>query len=418
MVPRKTEGFPAVEGPIVELQVRPDALRKGGTVTLRWNVQRAEEARLFLSVETAASGWLNWGEIARLGESVPLEGTKELSVEETTGAYLVAHSALAQAGTRVRIEVQGAAAETAPFTCQPDGLIQAKMIFQPHLAPIGWVCIPALPLGEPVWPRWPRAGEEWNCCAAPSLSLTVGQAVIFQDESTTVNWQATNAAFANLGYHDQYSILLADASQIGATRQNGGGYGAGGWPGNGTPLSGSATCGGQPHFRFESWYLSATNAAGQAAGTSLWLDVLSVPQFKGMATAARQVNIRNAIRDILGKLRQGCILNDAALDQTVGAFQKKLLSRAEVWWRLVTALQNLVLITFDCQDVTSGAVGSWSTHSNDIILRWLPNGGPNLPYVILHELVHKVGFHSGLYSAFSGPEIESQCDTVASSCYP
>ena len=75
---------------------------------------------------------------------------------------------------------------------------------------------------------------------------------------------------------------------------------------------------------------------------------------------------------------------------------------------------------FDCQDVADKdwGAGYWQGYTNKIVLQWSPSKTPNLPYVIVHELMHKCGFNGALLKYYSVAEIEKQCHTVSEACFP
>ena len=109
------------------------------------------------------------------------------------------------------------------------------------------------------------------------------------------------------------------------------------------------------------------NPTGASIEDSEWMDVLSIPKFKN-CSIPRQTAIRNAIRDIDQKLRSGCIYNDATLDSKVDAFKKNYLNRQNFYFRLLTELQNIGLVTFACQDVPDSkwSAGNWTDYTNQI----------------------------------------------------
>jgi hypothetical protein len=177
---------------------------------------------------------------------------------------------------------------------------------------------------------------------------------------------------------------------------------------------------------------TAGNIFGKTASASQWFDVLTIPQFQGAYAdsyagfMSRQAWVRDTIKDIDRKLRNGCILSNTALDNTVAAFKDGHLTRQHVWGNLLAALHNIELVTYKCesvygkdQSVKQKPAGSWKSYTNEIVLRWKPdlNVGPS-EYLIMHELVHKCGFHDALLAHYSHASIESQTDLVASACLP
>ena len=151
------------------------------------------------------------------------------------------------------------------------------------------------------------------------------------------------------------------------------------------------------------------------------------PQFTGAYTSAysgyntRKAWIRNTLKVIEKKLRNGYILNHTSLDKTVAAFKDGYLSRQEIWANLLRLLQNMKLVTFICENTTNknAASASFKSYSNNLYFRWKPtyNLGPS-EYAIMHELVHKVGFHDALLKYYSVASIENQTDLVASTIFP
>jgi hypothetical protein len=62
------------------------------------------------------------------------------------------------------------------------------------------------------------------------------------------------------------------------------------------------------------------------------------------------------------------------------------------------------------------ARGHWEEYTNVIDLDWSPNHAPLLHYVIVHELIHKAGFHGDLESHYTPDFIEAQAHNLASAC--
>jgi hypothetical protein len=253
------------------------------------------------------------------------------------------------------------------------------------------------------------------------VSLSSPQQVIYTDESTVLSWSIVGSPCASMASTSRRTRLLVDTAKYAGTRYDGGSWGGGGQPPCAMASgSGSFPVSGMPlDARHQRHSLTADSPAGPQVIGSHWLDVLGVPKLSG-CTPARVTAIENAVRTVDAALRNGCIYNNPALDAQVAAFKNGHLSRFAVWHRLLAELQNLDLLTFDCQDYTGPASnyssGSWSDYSNTITLRWMGATGPNLPYVILHELCHKAGFNSGLLGNYSKMEIELQAHQVSGAC--
>ncbi len=424
------EIFPSIILPEIEFSVEPTQVGRGQTVTLQWHVQDAEEATLFTSTILPKNPeHLNWLRIKELGEKVELNDSLESTIEETTVFYLVAQSQQGLRGAKAVVEV----AEKEPE------LEREPVIWEPQeqfldrtedLGGIEWFEETIQPTPADIVAQVELALKQFEWWFAgtnpPIINISINPEVIFTDETAILNWRVSNAQYTSSSSTMSRTYLVADPTKASGNRLDGGGYGSGGSPW-GTAMSGSWKIEGarhqQQHLR---QYVSARNALGKSAEASAWLDILSIPQFKGASTPQRQSFIRNALKSSDKKLRNGCIYNNAALDKTVAAFRDGRLNRQQFWWRLLIELQNLKLVTFNCQElrgtsqrVKDTASASFRDYSNEIILRWkvdlnlMPTS-----YAILHELIHKCGFNSDLLKYYSKASIETQAHLIAEACFP
>jgi hypothetical protein len=311
-------------------------------------------------------------------------------------------------------------AETArePFSCDPSPAIRARMEVPMYMAHGVHPRSPlqmftrlggAPPLMDPI-PMPP-----------PTILMTVTTDVIFANESSTVSWTSTNASCLDAGLASVGRTLLADLIETSGTRPDGGSYGFGGSPPCVAAGTGSIVLAGAQFHHGTIWvWVKAHNTAGAATVADRWVCILTVPQFAGAATAQRQADVTGAIRTLVRDLRNGGIVNDASLDNPVAAFRDGHLNRTEFWSTLLTGLENIGLVSFNCEQDTNTPTGQWKPHTNVITFVWRPTQGmmPNFPYILLHELAHKCGFHDGLLPYYSHADIENQADAVASSVYP
>jgi hypothetical protein len=400
-------------GPEIHVFAEPTCIKRGEPVAINWHVEGAEEATLWISASLPdAPEPLNWVRIAEIGETVPIEERIEQVLEVTTAFYIVAKNPLGISGRRVIVEV----AEEIEPVAEPETWSPQKQ-FLPQMedpSQLAWVELSIN--DELVIP-----GEVWHAGSPPNLSLSASPQVIFIDENATLSWKVTNANCATMGFTKRSTDLVADGSNISGTKPQGGGWGAGGMPHCGlTQMSGSWKISGQSYGHgHQVHWLSASNVMAKSASASRWLDILSIPKYKGAATQSRKSDIRSALKTIDNKLLNGAVYNDSSLDSKVPAFKNNHLNRKAFWARLVAEIENIELDTFHCKDVADKdwGAGHWTEYANEIVLEWSPKNTPWLAYVIVHELMHKCGFNSTLKKwGYSKYEIEQQCHTVSKAC--
>lgn len=406
--------------PEMDFVIEPRVIKRGKPVTIRWQVN-ADEVVLWQSpIAPLSLEPEDWTHIGHHGKTVETSGQIEMPLKQTTAFYLVARSARGMRGLKVINELATAKPVVKPTTWSPQS--QYLSLMRDRSVAI-WTPERSRPLWETLIPQLKSlatTAETWN--AGPSATLSAVPHVIFEDEAATLSWSIANANCASMGHTTHRTRLHADTSNISGTKPDGGGFGAGATPscwlqnGSGSWIVMPQVTYGPSHLR--AW-LRAESPIGAPVEQWRWIDLLSVPKFKG-ASAQRQTDIRNAIRDIDDRLRAGCIYNDAALDSQVDAFKKGYLNRKQFWFRLVAELQNIGLVTFACNDVPDNkwGAGHWTDYTNEIVLEWSPSHTPYLKYVILHELCHKVGFNGSLLVHYSKNDIETQAHLVSGACYP
>ena len=402
----------------LELSADRTAIDKGQSSTLQWRADGDAELTLWKGEEAIDPDSIDWRRFLDLGERVDRTGRQLLTPAETTHCWLVARTPVGIRGEHVVIEVRdGRGKYVEPVTWSPKPELLNRMEQHaysrqprpPHDRQPGVLLAPL----EKVL-QW---AHQWSAGGGPpGISVTTSHEVIFENETATVTWSVTDATCATPGYSVVSHRLIPGS--ICGTQLDGASVGFGGYPpcvgtsGNATfpqlPMIGSS------HIVMG---VSAINSS-KSASAAVWIDILSLPQFNGAATAGRVAAIKTAIKNIDKNLRAGCIYNDASLDVTVPAFKNGQLNRKTFWWRLLVELQNLKLDSFVCNDVADNnwGGGHWGDYGNDVILEWSPSHTPNLEYVILHELVHKCGFNSAL--PYSHNDIENQAHAVSGSCYP
>jgi hypothetical protein len=166
------------------------------------------------------------------------------------------------------------------------------------------------------------------------------------------------------------------------------------------------------------WSIFAEGSWGDAAIATVRVGFMPHPLFDG-CNPERQGAIEVALKNIYHRLLDGCIRDNGELDDEVAAFADGRLHRLAFWSRLRAELENINLTTFRCLEVDDEEWrgGRWSEYTNEIELHWSPNFSPDLPYVILHELIHKSGFHSDLGDFYPADAIEEQAHQVSEACF-
>jgi hypothetical protein len=436
-VETKEGEIPGIVLPAIEFSSDKISIARGEAVLLRWAVKEAEEATMWESkVLPTAPEPLDWGRISHLGKPIKRADKLEVKPEKTTAYYLVAKTQRGLRGKRIVVEVKvKKKTSLKPFICSPSIKVYDKMESRPH---IGWIGKPFKPAVDEVILAQIQAAlklaQQWNSPPLPPMiNIVANPKVIFEDESCVFSWNVSNANSVRCSLNESADYLLADSSDPSGTKHDGGGIGHGDWLPCTDPacMSSTWTIGGPALKQRNSWFhVWADNVLGGSATAGQWTDILSIPNFTGNYTtpysgfSSRQAWIRDTLKKIDEKLRNGCILSDVSLDQTVDAFKQGYLSRQEVWANLLCALQNMKLVTFKCenllgtdQSVIDTPPASFQPYSNLLIFRWKPDLGLGpTEYAIMHELVHKCGFHNDLLMYYSGSDIEYQTDLVASAC--
>jgi hypothetical protein len=404
----------------MDLVVEPQVIIPGKPVTIRWQVEADEVVLWHNPIAALSPEPENWSSIGRQGNAVEQSGQIEIPLEHTTAFYIVARSARGVRGLKVISELATEERKVKATTWSPQSQYMPLM---EDRSVVKWAPERSRPLWETLIPQLKslaNSAEAWD--AGLSATLTAAPQVIFEDESATLSWNVVGANCVNMAFGHHSHGLVADTSNVSGTKTGGGGWGGGGTPpcgiqnGPGSSNVTSQMTNGPSHARAS---LRAESPVGPPVDKWCWIDLLSVPKFKG-ASAQRQTEIRNAIREIDTRLRGGCIYNDTSLDSKVDAFKKGHLNRKHFWFSLMSALQNIGIVTFVCQDVSDSnwGAGHWTDYTNEIILEWSPSHTPYLEYVILHELCHKVGFNGSLRAYYSHNEIETQAHLLSGACYP
>lgn len=427
----ETKPFARKPIPTFEFSVDSKRVKKGTPVTIRWNVEGAEKVTLWKSTllpETLEP--LNWGRIQQLGEEATPSGTIQDSPGETIAYYLVVLSLWGMQGRRIVVQTEKDVAPAPEPTswCHPSPasermleapqvvqLTQPSLMLQRMFIPEAIeVHLPPIP-GPSPFPKpfpFPR----------PFIDFTTSQRYLFPGQSATLSWNIAFAGCAAMAENGQYTRLKADTSQVSGTAFDYGSFWGEDTIACSLPMSGQLEVTGPTHvWQYGSHYfvIHADNGWGGHSDRTIEIDMLPLPQFTGACTTQRVATIKGAILDIYGNLKAGCILNNATLDTTVDAFKNHDIDRRTFWGHLVTQLENLDLITFNCIEVNDNnkTWGHWDDYTNVIDLYWSPSYRPS-NYAILHEFIHKCGFNGTLLmKGYTPAQIEQQAHLVTQACY-
>ena len=167
------------------------------------------------------------------------------------------------------------------------------------------------------------------------------------------------------------------------------------------------------------WTVLAEDHRGRSAVESVRAWFIPRPRLQG-CSPGRCAEVEEAVLELCRLLHRGCIAAASTLDSSVAAFRDGRLSRLGILESVKRQLWNLDLITFKCADVRDPdwRGSKWEEFTNIIELQWSPSHRPYLPYLILHELLHKVGFNGDLSAFYSDAQIENQVHQVARACFP
>ncbi len=388
--------------PFVRVEVEPKSaqIQAGKTVTLSWQAGHVEQLYLLPPLTGQGGAFkasrIQWAQLEQLGEKVALQGKATFTPQVTTTYVL--------AGVRL-----GGVC----YQC-----VTIDVLTEPAQTP--------KPLTWYAWyedpDRWYREEllyDEIICYRrTPTINLTLRDRVLYLDEDNQLEWRIRCAFYAEMWRDFLRFDLVEDLTRRSGTRLvsiSGGGFML-----PFLPLRDDIAV--SPLFDSSGrnvWTINARGDSGAwqtAAVEGAWLPRA---HFEGCDVPDRRLRVEQILPILYTRLLDGCIIDNLILDRDVRAFRERRLTRLEVWQGLLAQLENLNLITFKCTDVSDAAWrGSrFVEYGNTIELQWSRSFVPNLPYVILHELLHKVAFNGDLLPFYSEVEIEEQAQLVATSCF-
>lgn len=390
----------SLSAPFVHVEVEPKSaqIQAGKTVTLSWRAEHVEQLYLLPSLTgqggAIKASRIQWAQLEQRGEKVALQAKATFTPKVTT-TYTLA--GVRQGGICyqcVTIDVLTEPAQTPkPITWydDPDHWYREEMLYYALACPI---------------------------LRPPTIDLTLRDRTLYLDEDNRLEWRIRCAAYVEMWGDFLRFDLVEDLARRSGTRLlsvSGGGFMRPFLPLKDniavTPFLGLS---GQ-----NSWTINAKSLVGFWANATVGGAWLPHANFEGCDVLDRQQKIEQALPGLCEKLLDGCIIDNRALDRDVRAFRERRLTRPEVWQGLLAQLENLNLITFKCVDVSDAEWrgGRFVEYGNVIEIQWSPSFEPNLPYVILHELLHKVAFNGDLLRFYPESEIEEQAQLVATSCF-
>lgn len=402
------------EWPTIEIELEPLSRKvlPGKRIKLSWKVENAESIYLIKKVGSPfeISGLaVAWNELEAMGKAVDSEGEVLLDINSTT-TFIIA--AVGRAGrwaksTTLLVDQK-----------EKDAAVQPKT----------WFRFDDLPDPEDFLRLDMRDRDLHRAilCAVrgPEVELSVDGCCFFTDQTAHLEWSVTCANCADMWVQMNGASLEEDLTVRSGTVV---GYyfeGGGETPGCSLTMRGdgdadhSIVLGTEPGSMW-SWTILAEDHRGRTDIETIAVWFLPRPIIEG-CSPGRRAEIEAAILELCCLLHRGCIETATRLDRSVTAFRDGHLSRTRIALDLMHQITNLHLITFKCNDVddVDWRGGVWDEYSNHIELQWSPSHRPYLAYIILHELLHKVGFNGDLSRFYTDAQIEHQVNQVARVCFP
>lgn len=392
--------------PRINLDVNPESRRilAEQKVTFSWTTKKTK--KLFLIQETPGIQFLKrprivpWGELEQRGEQLELEGKRTVRPKSTTAYIFAAVGERGRYVASVIINVKDKKAKrpTAKTWYQFNHDLDPDFVRLDELL------------------RDHERFEAIRCSLiGPRVELDTDAHCLFRDQEATVRWRATCSTYVEMNSELWVVILEADNTQRSGTSISRFVGGGAFWPF--APSRGEVYCTEDFFDIFgleagcqRTFWVSARDDRGRSAVEDVTMGYIPYPKFEG-CDPGRQRDIETTLLDIYCCLfRNVCLAQNVELDHSIAAFRDGHLSRVEVYQDLLDQLQNLHLMTFKCRDVADAGWrgGQWTEYTNEFEIQWSPLHRPNLFYVILHEFIHKVGFHGDLLVHYTDAEIENQ----------
>lgn len=385
--------------PEIELNVKPESgqIMVEETATLSWKVREAQKVYVLQS-PAAMPGVLaiDWQQLGQKDEEVESEGRMAVSPKTTTAYIVVALGKRGRKAQSVILEVLREKPRRG----------EATFWYQ------GW---------EPDWKLDPRLRfdegvRRWRSCFGRDAAVTFSATprANFIDEEATLAWKIACSDCAQMSSGGSHIILVEDLDRPSGTRvASESVWGADPFACS-LNMEGSGNVGAWEGPGFYYWNIFAEGSWGAADSATVRVCFLPHPQFDS-CNARRRDTIESALKNIYLRLLDGCIRDDDDLDDEVAAFNDGHLDRLAFWRRLLAEVENINLTTFRCVELDDeGWVAGRLDYTNEIEINWSHNPGSA---VILHELIHKSGFHGALREHYGRNEIEEQVDLITWSCF-
>ncbi len=407
--------------PLVEIELIPDRrrLKSGERIELAWKTSKAEKVYLLEkpgSPSEVASMVIEWNALEQMGKAIDMQGKIALTPKLTT-TYVIA-----------AVARNGRFAKSVTFRIEDEKLNEDKegrTWYNPNDIPV------PRPEDFILLPERDRDLYRAILCAfrGPQVTYTIDRCCYFTDEPAHLEWNivCANCADQELSFRGarlRANLSLRSGTELNYTFEGGGSTRVDTFVRCLLPMRGESDLdlavwwGSEPGMEWTSTIL-AEDYRGRSDSKSVSTWFLPRARFEG-CTPNRKAEIEEALLELCCLLRRGCIAATASLDRSVAAFRDGRLVRLSVAEELSRQMWNLDLITFKSVDVSDAdwRGSKWQEYTNSIELQWSPGHRPNLPYVILHELLHKVGFNGDLSAFYTDAEIENQVNQTARACFP
>ena len=325
--------------PQIDLKVQPASpqVKPGGSLTFSWSARNAD--RLFIAQGPPGlrrHTGVAWVGVDRKGREAPTRGELTVTPSSNTVYTFAARGQNGRQSQSVHIDVVSPRAKPKPtIWCQQ------------------WERLP-----PDFRRRFEEGASRWAECFGrdASVSFSAADRVLYTDENTTLEWDIACSDCAEMSEGGTSVVLVADATQDSGTRiAHEVGWGS-------EPLvcsldmNGRSTISALTPGQYR-WSISANAVWGSAAGASAHVASIPRANIEG-ANAERASEIERTIKTMAADLLNGCIRDASALDDDIAAFRDGWLNRFSFWARLLAEIENLNLITIQCEDVAEPRTGS------------------------------------------------------------
>jgi hypothetical protein len=440
MVKKVADNAKKKEIPRIEFHPDVHVIKSGKSVILNWKVDNSEEVHFYqdLALTTKAAP-INWWRITKLASEIKNEGSLKVSPKNASAYYIIGKSKKGWQGRSVNIGIT----KNTKVNKEPSWCIDNSNARLMRSDPSDTTASFKFNSNRPFVSEFQFANQLHHLFdqivlydyGDPTISFNTNTDLVFNGENFTLSWTVQDSDCAEMSEEGWGPTLVEDTTEVPGTRI------AGGWgEGADSPACSLENEGsftgyiggpvGPPGGGFRSYIISAKNASMRSARAAISIHHLPKPSFIGSTNSSRENLILSLVREAFRKLKNGGIINNPSLDETIPAFKDGHLNRVSFYHRLCAEFYNMHLIKINVVEYPEGtdpdsiSWGHWNPYSNTIIIEFIAglDQAANA-YCVLHEFCHKAGFNNDLLPYYSGYDkndpncIEFQTAHVAGSCF-